>query len=214
LGQLSSAILEFETVLQRHPDDKEAAEAMAQIESKADNLTCRQPETETTTKKGPDVPAKKGAAQPEVDDGRQTMFKHFVEAKVIAASDFDACWPVPSLTTAPAKTVEPFIHNLAERKILPVEQSLKILAERSRLAFLPLDRYEVDQEVLRGASREICQRWCVVPFDRMSKTTMVATANPFNKQAVADMEDKLRTRLLWYLATPQDLLRLIAKVLR
>ena len=39
LGQLSSAILEFETILQRHPDDKDAMAAMAQIESKANNLT-------------------------------------------------------------------------------------------------------------------------------------------------------------------------------
>ena len=39
LGQLSSAILEYETILQRHPDDQDAMAAMAQIESKANNLT-------------------------------------------------------------------------------------------------------------------------------------------------------------------------------
>ena len=39
LGQLSSAILEYETILQRHPDDRDAMEAMAQIETKANNLT-------------------------------------------------------------------------------------------------------------------------------------------------------------------------------
>ena len=39
LGQLSSAILEFETILQRHPEDRDAMAAMAQIESKANNLT-------------------------------------------------------------------------------------------------------------------------------------------------------------------------------
>src|ERR1017187_962242 len=39
LGQLSSAILEYETILQRHPEDRDAMEAMAQIESKANNLT-------------------------------------------------------------------------------------------------------------------------------------------------------------------------------
>jgi hypothetical protein len=82
------------------------------------------------------------------------------------------------------------------------------------LAFIPLDRYEVDIDLLRSATREVCLRWCVAPFDRISKTTMLATANPFNKQAVADMEEKLRSRLLWYLAAPQDLLRLIGKVFR
>src|SRR5271170_3405545 len=47
LGQLSSAILEFETILQRHPEDRDAMQAMAQIESQANNLTKAPPmETE------------------------------------------------------------------------------------------------------------------------------------------------------------------------
>ena len=51
LGQLSSAILEYETILQRHPEDRDAMAAMAQIESKANNLTAPQPvEMEHPTK--------------------------------------------------------------------------------------------------------------------------------------------------------------------
>src|SRR6204780_2698137 len=98
LGQLSSAILEFETILQRHPEDTDAMAAMAQIESKANNLSVPA-EVEAPQPSGT-APAKKGGtktAQPEVDDGRQTMFKYFVEAKLITAGDFESCWPVPSL---------------------------------------------------------------------------------------------------------------------
>src|SRR5208283_1185040 len=73
LGQLSSAILEFETVLQRHPDDKEAVAAMAQIESKANNMGTRAQESDTSVNGVSAAPAAKGAgtaaAQPEVDDG-------------------------------------------------------------------------------------------------------------------------------------------------
>jgi tetratricopeptide (TPR) repeat protein len=217
LGQLSSAILEFETILQRHPEDKDAMAAMAQIESKANNLTKPALEMETPKPSPAASPSKAGAktaAQLEVDDGRQTMYKYFVEAKLITASDFDACWPAPSLTTAPAKTVEPFIHNISERQLMPVDKALKVLADRSRLAYIPLERYELDIEVVRSSSREICQRWCVAPFDRMSKSVMVATANPFNKQAAADLEASLKHRLLWYLATPADLIRILGKAFR
>src|SRR3954449_52885 len=35
MGQLSSAILEYETILQRSPDDPDVQEALKQIESKA-----------------------------------------------------------------------------------------------------------------------------------------------------------------------------------
>src|SRR5271170_6878590 len=37
-GQLSSAILEFETVLQRRPDDREVQDALKQIEDRANNV--------------------------------------------------------------------------------------------------------------------------------------------------------------------------------
>ncbi len=218
LGQLSSAILEYETILQRHPEDADAMSAMAQIESKANNLTKSAAELEAPPKVSDTIFVKKTgvkpAAQPEIDDGRQTMFKYFVEAKLVAASDFDSCWPAPSLTMPPTKTVEPFIHVLAERQIMPVDKSLKVLADRSRLAYIPLDRYELDIELVRSASREICQRWCVIPFDKMSKTIMVATANPFNKKATTDLEESLRHRLLFYLTTPADLIRLLGKAFR
>jgi tetratricopeptide (TPR) repeat protein len=219
LGQLSSAILEYETILQRHPEDKDAIAAMGQIESKANNLAKPAPESEAAPAKSSPAPAVKKpggktAAPIEVDDGRQMMFKYFVEAKLITAVDFDTCWPLVNLATPPMKTVEPFIHNLSERQLMPVDKSLRILADRSRLAYVPLDRYELDIELVRSASRGICQRWCVAPFDRMSKSVMIATANPFNKQAAAELEESLKHRLLLYLATPADLIRILGKAYR
>src|SRR5580658_2996941 len=62
LGQLSSAILEFETILQRHPEDQDAMAAMAQIESKANNLTKPAPEMEPAPRvSAPATPSKPGA---------------------------------------------------------------------------------------------------------------------------------------------------------
>jgi tetratricopeptide (TPR) repeat protein len=218
LGQLSSAILEFETILQRHPHDKDAMAAMAQIESKANNLTGDPVEVEAPAPKSPGTSFTKKAGsktvQLEVDDGRQLMFKYFVDSKLITAADFEPSWPAPSLTTPPTKIAEPFIHSLAERQIMTVEKSLRVLADRSRLAYIPLDRYEIDIELVRSATREICLRWCVAPFDRMSKSVLVATANPFNKQAAADLAEVMKHRLLWYLATPADLIRILGKAFR
>jgi hypothetical protein len=218
LGQLSSAILEYETILQRHPEDRDAMAAMAQIESKANNLTAPQPAEMEHPVKGQTGVVKKGggneAAQPEVDDGRGPMHKFFVESKLITEGDFQACWPTPDLTTPPTKIIDPFIQNLAERQIMPLDKSLKLLADRSRLAYIPLERYEIDMDLVRMAPRAACQRWCVMPVDRMSKTMMVATANPFNKQAMLDLEETSKYRLLWYLASPTDLLRVLGKTMR
>ena len=61
---------------------------------------------------------------------------------------------MPKLNAPPAKTVEPFIQVLAEKQFLPLEKSLKLLADRSRLAYIPLDRYELDMDLARNSSRE------------------------------------------------------------
>src|SRR5579871_1786345 len=97
MGQLSSAILEYETILQRFPDDQEAQKALKQIESKAGNITEQFPSgnTQIITKpsSSPGKSQKNGKATADkVDDGRQAMHKIFVEGKIISPSDFDLCW--------------------------------------------------------------------------------------------------------------------------
>ena len=51
-GQLSSAILEYETVLQRRPDDREVRAALKEIEHKAGSAAV-QPMPETLTMASP-----------------------------------------------------------------------------------------------------------------------------------------------------------------
>lgn len=209
-GQLSSAILEYETVLQRRPDDADVQAALKQIEAAANNVAVQSAGVESAASVSQSDAAgfrkKAHTATTEIDDGRKTMRKIFVESKIIAAGDFDLCWRTVDLTAAASDVVEPFIHALAEKKIFTVEKSLKLLADRSRTAFLPLEKYDVDIDLARGFPAEVCRRWCVLPFDRMSKSILVATANPFNQQAVKDLAEATTHRLLWYLAPPTDLI--------
>lgn len=98
LGQLSSAILEYETILQRFPDDPDVQAALKEIEAKAANFSV-QPSigdiSAPARSSGEAGRSSKTAikdAAPEVDDGRQAMFKLFVDSKIISAGDFDLCW--------------------------------------------------------------------------------------------------------------------------
>lgn len=139
------------------------------------------------------------------------MHKIFVDSKLISAADFDQCWPgLP----APHEVPEPFIQKLADKEILPVEQSLKLLVDRSRTAFLPLAAYDIDMDLARQFPKDVCRRWCVLPFDRMSKSVFVATANPFNQQAAHELAQATASRLQFYLVPPVDLLKVIRRALR
>jgi len=217
LGQLSSAILEYESILQRYPDDPDVQAALVEIESKptsfaeptAATAEADQQEIAAAAKK-----AKQKRAPSEIDDGSLAMQKIFVEGKLISASDFNALWPTPDLQEPPRMVVEPFIQLLAEKGLVPPDTSLKLICERSRIGFLPLEKYDIDIELARSFPREVCQRWCILPFDRMSKSVLVATANPFNKQAAREAEKFTKGHLIWYMASPQELVRTIRKIFR
>jgi tetratricopeptide (TPR) repeat protein len=220
MGQLSSAILEYETILQRNPDDPDVRQALKQIESKANSFTREASISEQTTSRSRTEMLKASKASgraesaPAVDDGRQAMHKVFVESKLIASGDFDLCWITPDPTEPPGGVNEPFVQILADKGILSVEKSLKILTDKSRTAFLPLDKYDIDIELSRGFPADVCKRWCVLPFDRMSKSILVATANPFNEQAAKELADATPHRLLWYLTTPVELVQNLRKAFR
>jgi len=218
-GQLSSAILEYETVLQRRPEDADVRAALKQIEDRASNAAVQAAPDSAALPSLTDTQmlkrkAKARATADEVDDGRKSLYKIFVDSKIITAGDFDLCWRNVDLNTPPSDVVEPFIQTLHEKGIYLVDKSLRLLSDKARMAYLPLDRYESDIDLARGFPAEVCRRWCVLPFDRMSKSILVATANPFNQQAAKELAEATTHRLLWYVSPPNDLLANLRKAFR
>jgi hypothetical protein len=217
-GQFSSAILEYETILQHSPDDPEVQAALKQIESKASSAS--QPALSDTaifrkTSEGTGIIKRPGAKIPTaIDDGRKQMQKIFVDSKLVPAAEFDLCWRTPDYHTTPADVAEPFIQMIADKGLLLVDAALKLLSDRTRVAYLPLEKYDVDIDLARSFPADTCRRWCVLPFDRMSKSVMVATANPFNQQAAKELAEATNNRLLWYLAPPGELVKNLRKVFR
>ena len=73
MGQLSSAILEYETILQRAPDDPEVQAALREIESKAGNFPAQtrvlEPAVLGSSRQGRirGAPGGKGSAQGRAD---------------------------------------------------------------------------------------------------------------------------------------------------
>jgi tetratricopeptide (TPR) repeat protein len=222
LGQLSSAILEYESILQRCPDDADVLAALGEIESKASSLSSSEAAIELIEPEErvqPTEASLNGAAgkkhvPTDVDDGKATMHKLFVDSKLISQGDFDLSWQTPNLHLPPGRPIEPFVQLLADRGAVPLEKSLKLLSERARLGFLPLDKYDADLDLTRSFPMESCQRWCVLPFDKMSKSVLVATVNPFNRQAAKELEAATQARLLWYLAPPADIIKWLKRAFR
>ena len=54
----------------------------------------------------------------------------------------------------------------------------------------------------------------MLPIDRMSKSIFVATANPYNRQALDELKKMGKGRPVIYIAPPTDLIKVIGKVFR
>jgi tetratricopeptide (TPR) repeat protein len=221
MGQLSSAILEYETILQRCPDDPDVQAALQRIESKATNFPMEQappaiePPAAKPVSSAPKFarPASKSVPS-DVEDGRRMMYKIFVDTKIITAGDFDLCWVRQDLSVPPNGVVEPFVQLLSDKGVLPLEKSLKLICDHSRLGYIPMQSYDIDIDLARTFPAETCQRWCIMPFDRMSKCILVATTNPFNQQAAKDLSEATPNRLLWYIVSPTELVKTLRKAFR
>lgn len=227
MGQLSSAILEYETVLQRFPDDPDVKTALAEIESRASSFSVENLPSMPMSSPAPapvsgapvgltGIQVKRGKPVPvgDVDDGRAGMRKIFVDGKHITSADFDLCWNTPDVMASPGDVIDPFIQLLSDKAVFPIEKSLRVIVDKCRLGLIPLERYDVDLELCRSFPVDVCRRWCVLPFDRMSKSIMVATANPFNAQAAKELSEATHNRILWYAATPVEIVKNLRKAFR
>lgn len=216
MGQLSSGILEYESILQRFPDDPDVQKALNEIEGQASNLNAAPAsfDTDFHKKGGPAPKATPGKLITDFDDGKASMQKLFVASKDITQADFDLCWGKPDPNADPAQVIEPFLQVLADRALMAVEKSMKVLTSSTGLCYMPLEKYDFDVDLARSFPKGVCRRWCVLPIDRMSKSVMVATCNPFNKQAALELEAATNQRLLWYLSPPHEIVKAIKKAFR
>lgn len=211
LGQFSSAILEYETLLQRCPEDEQVQAALNQLASQTRDLDSSQEGSGNTAR----FNKRAGGITPlRGEDGRTTMRRVFVESRMITENDFEKCWSVPDSSKPPTDVIDPFIQTLADKAGVPVDKSLRLLSDKTRMGFLPLDRYDVDIELTRTFPVELCRRWCVLPFERMSKAILIATANPFSQHAAEQLAAHTSNRLVWYLAHPVEIAKNLRKAFR
>lgn len=205
LGQLSSAILEYEGILQKFPEDAECLAALDELESKMAGLAVHGVGTKDDQKAAQTF---KDAEQ--FEDGNEALVKFFEEYQLLSKKDADNVLSmiISMLEQAlPGKLAPSLIALMEDCNLVPTEKSLALLAEKTQLPYLPMALYDVDSNKAALLDKEFCLRHLILPFDQISKTVFVATANPFDAQAKNRVEAEIQGRIQWYLTTPQDLIK-------
>jgi tetratricopeptide (TPR) repeat protein len=221
LGQISQAILEYEGILQEYPADAEALAALSDLEAKTSQLsTARQPPgapslREDSKPTQPAPPLTAGAAaprspsptKPKTENGNQALADLLIVEKLIT---LQAVEPLLKRLAANRPTDEEnaqpltLVQLLADEQIAKLDDIVSILVDRSGLPYLPLSTYDVDRDAACLLPREFCFANCVVSFDLISRSVLIATANPFDMAARSHAEGMLSYNVFWYVTSPAE----------
>ena len=72
-----------------------------------------------------------------------------------------------------------------------MEAVLSALIDRTKFAYMPLEYYDIDRQVVRMLPDELTIKRLFVPFDLISRTIMVAVCNPFDAEAREAVQQSL-----------------------
>jgi tetratricopeptide (TPR) repeat protein len=95
-----------------------------------------------------------------------------------------------------------------------MERVLSALIDRTKFAYVPLEYYDVDRQVVRMLPDELTINRLYVPFDLISRTIMVAVCNPFDSVGREAVQKSLDYTVTWYLAKPATVIKTLQEIHR
>lgn len=104
------------------------------------------------------------------------------------------------------------IDEICRRGSVELETLLCGIIDRAKFAYIPLEYYDVDRAVVRMLPEHLTIGRLIVPFDVVSRTIMIATANPFDAEAKETAQQMLDYHIQWHLAAPQAISKALASV--
>ena len=79
-------------------------------------------------------------------------------------------------------------YTLAKLGYISDHEITNFLSTQYRLPAVTLDDYEVEAEVIKLVSREVCEKHKILPVSRSGSSLIVAMANPTNLHAIDDIK--------------------------
>jgi hypothetical protein len=265
MGQYSSALLEYEGILQQEPNSKEIKAIMAELEGKlhhgksvsgktsialdfgideafesaetappgsgalegfasapALRLQADLIETAATTA-APEV-ARHQAAIPHEADGNESLAKFLVQHRLAPQETISAALmrvrqhasdhQIQNGSGRPSHALAASLLEEMGQSGLDLEGLVSGIIDRTNFAFVPLDYYEVDRQIVKTLPEELTLGHLIVPFDIVSRTMMVAIDNPFDVSAKAAVQQAVDYHIQWYLALPGIIRKILREVYR
>ena len=95
-----------------------------------------------------------------------------------------------------------------------LEAVLSSLIDRTKFAYVPLEYYDIDRQIVRMLPDALTLGRLFVPFDLISRTIMVACCNPFDAAGREAVQQSLDYTVAWYLARPAPMAKILQETYR
>lgn len=257
LGQYSAAMLEYEGILQKDPDNAEVMAALGTVEEKLQKSGQLKPKPEggapasavtpsvipapasinldfrsfaNTTIDGGTLMTTPATMRPDgssgmrlamqaealnlslADDGNEALAKFLIQHRLVTEEVVSSALervqkknkdlPVNALATS-------LVDEISRRGAIEQEALLAGIVDRSKFAYIPLEYYDVDRSIVKMLPESLSIGRLIVPFDIISRTVMVAMANPFDALGKEAVQQLLDYNVQWHLATPQSIFKIL-----
>ncbi len=248
-GQYSQAMIEYESLLQRDPNNVEIIAALGEVEERLQKDGSRAAaqiptpseaaksealnidldfrvhigETGTLIRTEQTQMASNGAVAGEAqgisfsDDGNEALSKFLIQHRIaneeIVASALERVTK-KNFDRAPGTVGISLIGEISRRGAVDMETLLSSIIDRSKFAYVPLEYYDVDRAVVKMLPEELTLGRMIVPFDVMSRTLMIAMANPFDAAGKEAVQKLLDYNLQWHLASPEAITKVLGETYR
>ena len=243
-GQYSSAMMEYEGILQKVPDSPEIAKLLREVESKLHlNGTNGNGETVSldesidldfnafnalhqdeamlmTTGKTHDINRavrKKDFDVALTDDGNEPFAKFLVQHRIVPENVVRTSLErVAKLNKERAE--QDVATSLAEEilgtRAIETDALITAILDRTKFAYIPIDNYDVDRQIVKMLPESLTLGRLIVPFDILSRTVMIAMANPFDALGKEAVQQLLDYNVQWHIAAPDALKRVLRDAYR
>ncbi len=100
---------------------------------------------------------------------------------------------------------------IVNKKFATEEEIAQCISFQYGFPFLPLENYDIPQEVIKLIPKNVAHHYCLIPIDKIGNTLTVAMANPLNMEAVEDLEDITSLNIQIFISTSSDVRKAIAR---
>lgn len=148
------------------------------------------------------------------EDGNEALAKFLIQNRLASEEVVNAALArvhKKNEVLAPDQVGASLIDEVVRRGGAEMEMLLSGILDRTKFAYIPLEYYEIDRAIVKMLPETITLNRLIVPFDIMSRTMMIATANPFDalgKQAVHQLLDY---NIQWHLASPDAIFKVLTE---